>query len=334
MWKWPLGVFLAGVLMMAAALPLGYGFDDPDGESGAAAILTGIAGVLYVLALLTVPLGLFLLGAMATHRPVSEQIHTWRAVVATLGVLAWLFFCFVLWLAAHTGGGGLDGPCEPGAPEHPGTCRTEIVEWPPLSTHVVVDGPDGHFDQLYPTTVGLIGIVSLALLPFVLWPTAKWVTSPKREGRIPLRRMALLGLSATGVALLYSAVVDDNTSRPLTADERVALANEEGDRGPARPAFSGPPPGPRIVPTLVAPEAIESLVSAERGGGRTRCATSASTGIGLWACSTITHDGSVFPARLTVSSDGSYAGKYVNHHGVEQPIRGCCVAVTSGTEVG
>jgi hypothetical protein len=288
------------------------------------AICLAIAGLAPAIALIVMPVGLLLGLAAIFNRPGGPSAWTWRGAFAALGYLGWLFVCFLIWVAAHTGGGGLDGPCEPGAQEHSGTCRVEAAAWPPLSSRVVIDGPDGHFEVIYPSTVDVIVIASLALLPLALWPAARWVTNPQRQGRVPLQRLAILVISATGLSLAYSAVVDDGTSRPLTAEEAAELRDESGlsSRVPAPQ-----PTVERVRPTQVDVAAVEGVVSAQRGGGSTDCATATPTGIGLWTCTTETSDGSKFPARVTVVNSGSFAGKFVGHDGREHPFRGCCVAI-------
>jgi hypothetical protein len=327
MWKWPIRLALSSVLLFAIAPPLGEHFDDAGHETGFAAVMTLVAAGMWICAWLAAPLALLLALAAIFNRPGGSAAWTRRGSLVTVAFLAWLGLCFFFWLAAHLGGGGLDGPCEPGTQEHTGSCRIYAADWPPLSSRVVINGPDGHFEDLYPDTVGLITIIAIALLPLALWPAAKWLTSTERDGRIPLQRLGWLVVIATGTGFLYSAFVDDSISRPLTSQEQAELRADSALGATRSPSGGYAGTQSEIEPTHVQIADIENLISQQRGGGRTKCATAFRTGFGLWTCATTTPDGSVFPARVTIASDGSFAGKFVGHDGRERPFRGCCVAI-------
>jgi hypothetical protein len=327
MWKWPIRIALASVVLFVVAPPLGEHFDDAGHQTGFAAVMTLIAAGMWICAWLAAPLSLLLALAAIFNRQGGSEAWTWRGSIVTLAYLAWLGLCFCFWLAAHLGGGGLNGPCEPGTQEHTGTCHVHVADWPPLSSRVVINGPDGHFEDLYPDTVGLITIVAIALLPLALWPAARWLTRPERRAQIPLQRLGWLVTIAAGTSLLYSAFVDDSISRPLTGKEQAELRADAALGVTRSPSRALPAAQPEIEPTHVQIVAVENLVSQERGGGRSRCATASPTGFGLWTCATTTPDSSVFPARLRIAGDGSFVGKYVGHDGRERPFRGCCVAI-------
>jgi hypothetical protein len=331
MWTWPKRLWLLGGVLLFGGLAIGGVFDGVNDEKGIVGAVLLVAGVMYLTSFLVLPLALLFTLAAFFNRPGEPRHWVWRGRFSLLAYLGWLTVCLFIWMASHLGAGGLDGPCfgqwasERGATE--GSCAVKLAQWPPVSSRVVINGPEGHFERLYPGTVGLIVIVSIALVPLALWPLARWLTSDPRGGAPPIRPALWLVGSAVGLSLLASIFIDEDVSRPLNAQER-AERNQRAEASREVAEASPSSTEPQATATSVSPRAVATTISNEVGISpqATRCATAAS-GLGLWTCATTTPDAAVLASRVTVHSDGSFRGVYVDRHGVERAIGGCCLRV-------
>lgn len=171
-----LGLFFGG-------LGLGFGFEDGGRETGLAEALTTIGGYMYLLSLPAFGFTFLLLLTVWMPAPAPPSRRRLHRVILGLLYGVWLIVPALALLSANAGGGGIDGaPC--GMPagwaaDHSGpgsTLQVEYLDWPPLSHRCIVDGPEGHFEQVFPTTGAWLVVFALVLLPPTLFRLARWLT--------------------------------------------------------------------------------------------------------------------------------------------------------------
>lgn len=179
-----------GAVSMGAALAVGYGFDDGGEETGFPAVMTYLAGALFVVSFLSlsIALSLTLFLTLANRVPplrtFFDQPLPW--VMLILLYACWLLVPAFVWIGGWSDGGGLDGPCLSGQwvrDVMPGSksVSTRYESWPPFSTRCVVDGPNGHAEKLFPPAGTWITVFVLALAPLALWPLARRVVGQQSQ---------------------------------------------------------------------------------------------------------------------------------------------------------
>lgn len=221
---WPGKLFALSAVLFLGGVGLLLAFGEPEGETAEAIETAG--AVLLAMAFTVFPLGVLTALASILQRPGDAAQRPGRAL-AVFCFVAWLAALGLVWAGIRGGGGGIDGPCSGGAiPEgrhSPGSCESDPADWPPGSVRVVSEGTEGTFERIYPNTPEVIALITLAALPFLLWPPALWLTAERPGRRPPLG--ALICLLAGSVALMVGAalLLDEWERGPPAAEPTAAL---------------------------------------------------------------------------------------------------------------
>jgi hypothetical protein len=181
-WVWRM--IAVSLVLFLGGRALGFRFDDGGEETGIADVLTTLAGVMYTSSFAAFGLTFLLVLAVLFPAPTAPGQGALGRVLLGVVYAAWLILPLLIFFLGASGSSGLDagtcGPLAGWANEHSSegsTLRIEDLSWPPLSTRCVVDGPGGHFEQVFPTPGTWILVSALAMLPWLLFPVARRLTA-------------------------------------------------------------------------------------------------------------------------------------------------------------